>query len=454
MKTIGKYIVCGLLGRGGMSVVYKAVLPVVQKIVALKCYNPHPTLISLWGESAVRQRFVTEAVLMGSIRHPHVVEILDFDFIQGRPFFTMQYYARNLGMLLGEEGRTDSACRRLPLNEAIRYARQLLQGLGRLHRAGLIHRDIKPHNLLLSDEGQLKVSDLGLSKLRGETSSGQPPGLVVGSPFYAAPEQVEHADHVDFSADLYSVGVVIHRMITGRFPDDIEVAASRLHPDAGDEWDAFLRKALHEDPQNRFSHTAEMLDGLVGLEKAWKHKQLQFCTLPDPAGARGQTSEMDGPLQPRRDPVKVTPQRAPEVFTCDSLWRPLRYRAPGRPFKPMGRGVLYDERTRLFWESTGSEDPMIWQDTAAYVDRMNRDSPAGITGWRIPTVDELFTTVDLPDLDPSHCEEPAFDRSKTCLWSSDRRSYVSVWYVDSELGFAGWADFSSPFYVRAVSGPR
>jgi serine/threonine-protein kinase len=452
MKSIGKYIVCGLLGRGGMSVVYKAILPVVRKVVALKWFSPHPTLISLWGEAAVRRRFVTEAILMGSIRHPHVVEILDFDLMEGRPFFTMQYYSRNLGMLMGEGGRTDSECRRLPLDDAIRHGGQLLHGLGRLHRAGLIHRDIKPHNLLLSDEGQLKISDLGLSKVRGETSSRQPAGLVVGSPFYAAPEQVVNADHVDLRADLYSVGVVIHRMITGHFPDEIEGPASQLHPDAGDEWDVFLGKALHKDPGSRFPGTAEMLEALGGLDKAWKDRKLHFCGLSDSTGRGGRLTEAEEPLPPRHAPVKVAPGKAREVFACDSLWRPVRYRRAGHPYVRSGPGVLFDEGTGLTWQSTGSEDPMIRQDATKYVARLNEDAFSGITGWRIPTVDELFTTLDPPVLDRSHCEGPVFDRSKTCLWSSDKCSFVSAWYVDIELCFAGWADSSSLFFVRAVCG--
>ena len=95
---------------------------------------------------------------------------------------------------------------------------------------------------------------------------------------------------------------------------------------------------------------------------------------------------------------------------------------------------------------------MTWHEAQAYVRRLGSDSHAGIGSWRLPTVDELFTCLDPPLLNSSHCDEPFFDQGKTCLWSCDMRSFVSAWTVDVELGFASWGDLSSHFFVRAVSG--
>jgi len=454
MRTIGKYIVRGLLGRGGMSVVYKALLPVVEKIVALKLLNPHPTLVDLWGEGLIGARFRDEAALMGSLRHPHLVELLDFDFAEGRPFFTMEYHPRSLGMLMGEGGRTEAECRILPLEHSVRYGRELLLGLGRLHRAGWVHRDIKPHNLLLDDEGRLKISDLGLSKLRGEVSAGVPPGLVVGSPFYAAPEQVRDPDGVDFRADLYSAGVVIHRLVTGRFPEDLQGGRpSRWHPDADPAWDTFFSKAVHPDPDRRFTRADEMLEALDALADSWVERKSDFCT-QFASNVEDAGDDFTGvAAQPRSTPVKVPPHQAPEVFPCDSLWRPLRFRS-NRPLQRTGRGTLHDPWTGLTWQSPGPPDPMNWRDAQAYVERLSSERHAGLRKWRLPTVDELFTCLAPPHLNGAHCGEPAFERGTTCLWSCDRSSFVSAWYVDEELGFASWADLSSLFFVRPVSGPE
>jgi len=453
MRTFGKYIIRGLLGRGGMSIVYKALLPVVGKVVALKAMSPHPTLLELLGEEPIRKRFTAEAAVMGSMRHPHVVEILDFDFAKGRPFFTMEYHPRSVGELLGEGLRTEAEFRLLPVDHAIRYGRELLMGLGRLHRAGLVHRDIKPHNLLIDDSGRLKISDLGLSKLRGEISEGMPPQLVVGSPFYAAPEQVTDAEAVDFRADLYSAGVVIHRMITGRFPEDLSGSPSHLHPDAEPAWDAFLSRALSREPGGRFSGAEEMLGALDGLAGAWKDKTDRFCEQFRIGDEPHEPGFRDGSWRLRSFPVKVAPGKAPEVFACDSLWRPCRF-PDSQPFEQKASGAIHDKVTGLTWQSSGSTDPMTWHEAGATVRRLNSECFAGIETWRLPTVDELFSSLDPPLLNASRCTEPRFDRTKTCVWSCDRRSYVSAWYVDVELGFAGWGDVSSRFFVRAASGPR
>ncbi|MCU0574405.1 MAG: DUF1566 domain-containing protein [Syntrophobacteraceae bacterium] len=452
MKTIGKYVVLGLLGRGGMSVVYKARLPVVDKIVALKLLSPHPVLLELWGESALREKFLAEAALTGSIRHPHVVEILDFDFAGGQPFFTMEHHPRSLGLLMGEGLRTDGECRLLPVEHAVRYGRELLSGLGRLHRAGWVHRDVKPHNLLLDDQGRLRISDLGLSKLRGEASRESHPGLIVGSPFYAAPEQEKSPDGVDFRADLYSAGVVIHRMITGRFPEEVAGSPSRWHPEADAAWDAFLSRALHPEPSGRFSTAEEMLAALERLRASWQKRKSRFCELSASQRAGLPEEPEDIPWLARSQPVKVSPEDAPRVLSCDRLWRPLRFRHSNR-LRWTGDGALHDPGTGLTWQGRMSVDAMSWQDAQAYAEWLRSVRFAGIGGWRLPTVDELFSILDPPLLSRAHCGATPFDRGKPCLWSSDRRSFVSAWYVDVDLGFAAWGDCSSLFFVRAVGGP-
>ena len=107
VKTIGKYVVCGLLGRGGMGAVFKVRLPIVEKVLALKLLAPHPHLLALAGEEEVRRRFTAEAAAMADLRHPNIIDVLDFDFHDGRPFYTMEYYYQNLGTLLGESDRAD-----------------------------------------------------------------------------------------------------------------------------------------------------------------------------------------------------------------------------------------------------------------------------------------------------------------------------------------------------------
>ena len=202
MRTIGKYQVIGLLGRGGMGRIFKVVHPVIGKIAALKLLDPNPLLMELVGAEKLRDMFVSEATTLAGLRHPNIASILEFDETDGKPFYLMDYYVNNLGVMIGESNRPDYPSRIISIEKAIYYIRQTLQGLDCLHHHDIIHRDIKPHNLLITDQDTVKICDFGLSKLRGEQFAG-PPSLKVGSAWYAPPEQEEEPDAVDISADLY-----------------------------------------------------------------------------------------------------------------------------------------------------------------------------------------------------------------------------------------------------------
>ena len=167
MKKIGKYIVTGLLGRGGMGKVFKIQYPVTGKIGALKYLDPNPLLISTMGREAVEAIFTQEAVTMAKIRHPNILELCDFDRADGKLFYTMDFHCNNLGQLMGESMETERPTRVLSLAKTFHYARQILEGLGCLHWSGIIHRDIKPFNIMLTELDVVKIGDFGLSKLRG-----------------------------------------------------------------------------------------------------------------------------------------------------------------------------------------------------------------------------------------------------------------------------------------------
>lgn len=460
MKTIGKYEIIGLLGRGGMGVVYKARLPIVGKVVALKLLSAHPSLLDLWGEDELRRRFTAEAVTMAAMRHPHVVDVLDFDTAGGRPFFTMEYFPQNLGELLGESSRAEIPSRRFSLDRAVHYMRQLLRGLARLHRAGFVHRDIKPFNLLITAEDGLKIGDFGLSKMRGERFR-QPANLMVGSPFYAAPEQEADPESVDARADLYSAGIVLMRMLTGRLPgeDGEPIALNRFHPDVDEPWEAFVVRATARNRDERFTAAEAMLQELEHLAAAWERRKEAVCRIvfPEVAVASAPTAAACSPLPLkvlRIKPVKVRPSEAADTFACDELFRPVRTPEPDFEVLESGDIVLH-RATGLVWQREGAADPLNWREAHLYVVRLNETGFAGRFGWRLPTVDELLSLLKPVDFGLESCIQGIFDTaSHRWLWSCDRRSYAAAWYVDAELGFAGWGDFTCPYSVRAVWGPE
>ena len=449
MKTIGKYKIRGLLGRGGMSKVFNVELPVIGKIAALKVLDPTPELIDLMGMDRIRNLFVSEAVTMANLRHPNIVAIWDFDESEGKPFYLMDFFFNNLGIIIGETYRTEKPSRIIRLDKAIHYIRQTLEGLAALHHAGIIHRDIKPYNIMVTEQDTVKISDFGLSKVRGEKFDG-PPNLKVGSPWYAAPEQEADPDTVDFSADLYSVGITFYRMVTGILPENNGAAPSNLNPDLNPKWDLFFKKATAPERQQRFARARDMLNHLSNLESEWnatKDETCQLVTTPTTRPPKKMDASKASAL--RKLPLKLIPEQARIEFLTDDLWRPRDFIQ--NDFVTHCAGVIADRATDLLWQQSGSDYPLTWHQAHDYINRLNQIRLGDKDTWRLPTVNELMSLLTPTPHGEDYCIEPIFDRNQKWLWSSDRRSFTAAWYVSIDMGFISWQDFSGHYYVRGVS---
>lgn len=449
---IGRYIIRGLLGRGGMGKVYKVELPPIGKIGALKMLDPDELLASLMGYERLRALFVKEAVTLAGLRHPNIIAIHDFDEHQGKPFYIMDYFPNNLGAMIGESYHIESASRTIAADKALDYLGQTLNGLCRLHDAGILHRDIKPFNLLVSDRDTIKICDFGLSKLRGETFGG-PANLNVGSPYYAAPEQESDPDSVDARADLYPLGIMFYRMLTGHLPD-IEGRIAPYRPpsswntDMDAAWDAFIAAAIAHSPSRRFTSARAMMDALHELRSHWQHQKEMSCTLASNAPGKHCSDSGRSGKKPRRSPVKWKPDTAARKLNLDNLWRPRNYF--GNRFEPHADDTVTDHSTGLIWQQSGSAYPRTWHQAHDYISQLNAGQFAGHRNWHLPTIDELATLLKPNPHGVELCIASVFEATQRWIWSADRRSYLSAYYVDIELGFIGWQDFSAPYYVRAV----
>jgi len=416
MRSIGRYVILGLLGRGGMGAVYKAAMPCTGRVAALKLLRPSEDLAAAADFDALRRGFYREAQLMASIRHPGVAQVLDVDEdASGCPFFVMEYYCNNLGAQLGESYRVEEPTRRLGVEQSLSVGRQLAGALARLHHEGILHRDVKPYNLMLADrpvdfapEGllagqcygdEVKLIDFGLSRLRGEVEAGRPRGAVVGSPYYAAPEQEADPASADERADVFSAGVTLFRCLTGRLPQE-GAPASALRQGLDARFDAFFARCCHEDRAKRPASARALLTELDELAAHWRKLQAAACALPHDA------SEVE-PVAPCVDgALRAEPQRQGLA------------------------GAL------------------------AYAERLNAEEFAGRTGWRLPTVDELSTLL-LPEPDLRQlCLAGAFAQAQRRLWSADRKSFMAAWYADAEHGFVWWQDVTCEFFARCVTSGR
>ena len=211
---VGDYRVDRVIGKGGMAWVLLAEERALKRLVALKLLDP-----ALAPEPLLRSRFAREAEAAASLQHPHIVPIYRVGEAAGLPYYAMQYVeGETLAERLEREGK-------LPPESATRIVREVAQALRAAHRRGIVHRDVKPQNILISsDDGRALVTDFGIARLIDDATATRAResltgvGFSIGTPRYMSPEQVEGSANVGPASDLYSLGVVLYEALTGQFP--------------------------------------------------------------------------------------------------------------------------------------------------------------------------------------------------------------------------------------------
>jgi eukaryotic-like serine/threonine-protein kinase len=254
----GRYRIVRKLGTGGMANVYLAEDEVLGRRVAIKILDDRHA-----GDDQFIERFRREAKNAASLSHPNIVSIYDRGEAEGTYYIAMEYLdGRSLKELIVARGPA-------PVNVAIDYARQILAAIRFAHRHGIVHRDIKPHNVLVDAEGRLKVTDFGIA--RAGTSQMTEAGSIIGTAQYLSPEQARGAP-VDQTSDLYSVGVVLYELLTGVVPfsgdTPVEIAMKHLsstpeppsakRADIPRDLDMVVLRALAKDPADRYQSAEEM----------------------------------------------------------------------------------------------------------------------------------------------------------------------------------------------------
>ena len=265
-RSISHYQLLEKLGEGGMGVVYKAEDTKLKRNVALKFLAPHLTQ-----DPKARERFLREAQAAAAVDHPNICTVYEIDEAGGQIFIAMAYVE---GQSL--EKKTEAGP--LEIAEALEIAMQVVQGLQAAHEKGIVHRDIKSANLMLTPQGRLKIMDFGLAQLVNRSRLTQT-GTSLGTPAYMSPEQAKRQP-TDRRTDVWSLGVVIYEMITGRLPFEGEreaaVAYSIVHQEPKPitaqrvgvpiDLDRLVGKAMAKSPNKRYQHVDEMLVDLRALE--------------------------------------------------------------------------------------------------------------------------------------------------------------------------------------------
>jgi len=261
-STLLGYRIETLLGRGGMGVVYRAYDARLKRNVALKLVAPE-----LSEDERFRGRFLAETELAAALEHPNVVPIYDAGEVDGQLYLAMRYVEGwDLKSLLQTEGALEP-------KRALAICAQIAGALDAAHERGLVHRDVKPSNVLLDAKEHAYLADFGLTRRLAEQGLPAGPGLSLGTPAYVSPEQIEGGE-VDGRADLYSLGCLLYECLTGQVPfaRDSELALLWAHvheppskpsghrPELPEAIDAVLARALAKDPDDRYSTCAELVE--------------------------------------------------------------------------------------------------------------------------------------------------------------------------------------------------
>jgi len=267
-EHIGRYQIEAVLGRGGMGVVYKAHDPQIDRPVALKLVRAD--LLDGDERADYVERLRREAQAAGRCTHPNIVALYDYNMHEGNPFLVMEYVK---GMSVAQALARGTRFRQ---DEAVFIVGQLLEGLGCAHGLGVVHRDVKPANILLVENGRVKVTDFGLSRIGVSTLTQS--GSLLGTPSYMSPEQCR-GDEADYRSDLFSAGVVLHELLAGERPfpgRDVTVLIKQIlydePPDlkgiVPDHLAAAVRRALAKRPEDRFPSAASMAAALRPARQA------------------------------------------------------------------------------------------------------------------------------------------------------------------------------------------
>ena len=316
------------IGSGGMADVYRARDLMLERTVAIKILRE-----DLSSSSTFRERFRQEARSAANLSHPSIVTIHDFGLDEGKLFLVMEYIAgADLKSLLQSRGR-------FTVDEALPLLIQACAGLGYAHRAGVIHCDVKPHNMIVTPDSQLKITDFGIARALSTLQPSPQPDVVWGSPQYFSPEQAA-GQTLSPATDVYSLGVVMFELLTGRLPFDAPTAAElsllhrtapppaprRLNPAISPALEKILLKVLAKEPTARY-RTADQFGRVLMSANPSTASPLLDTTMPARRPMPGQPAPLSPPAAgyPAPRPPAVKPPAAissnlPQSSPLDIDW--------------------------------------------------------------------------------------------------------------------------------------
>ena len=354
MSKIGRYEILEKIGTGGMGTVYKAVQPSLKKTVALKTLSDECAK-----DAEILERFLREARIMAGLPdYTHVVQVFDLDEDNGTHFYTMEYVPDSLARLLGEADYVEDKTRRvktakkaLKVLAAVKIAEHILEGLKVIHDAGIVHRDISPQNVMMVKEKsgwRAKLTDFGIAGV-GDSQLTKSGMGGVGKEIYCAPEQWDGLSNSDFRSDLYSLGILMYRMVTGKLPIGFRAKqANEINPDVSGGLNEWILGTTEQEPEDRFQSAEEMLAELRKIVPQKTKPRDASVSSNESTQSRDRAKQQEKAVQgePKAEPAKDFEVVSVRFFESDRTAPPPADRIYGNVFDQTTRYVFSELAVR------------------------------------------------------------------------------------------------------------
>lgn len=324
-EKIGTYTIDSPIGRGGMATVYKAYHERLDRHVAIKLM--HPTFLQ---DENFRERFQREARIVGKLEHSVIVPIYDYDEYNNTPYLVMKYVD---GMTL----KKHFIKKGMTIEEIERIMTRIAEGLDYAHSQGILHRDMKPSNILMDVNGQAYITDFGLARMAEAGASTISHDMMLGTPYYISPEQAQGSKDLDSRTDVYSLGIILYELLTGQVPFQADTpyaivhghiytepeAPSKVNPDLTPAIDRVVMRALEKDREKRYPTAMAMMKdfslAIVGNSPEPEHKSSNYnddSYVPDGATVLEPSHRITAkPIAPVRRQVVESPIANPDKNT-------------------------------------------------------------------------------------------------------------------------------------------